>query len=152
VAVTRYCLDTSAYSHFRRGEPQVVALLDRAEWVGMPAVVVGELWTGFLLGGRTESNGEELRRFLAHPVVEELPIDGETARIYAEIVVAQRRAAAPLPSNDLWIAAAAARAGAPILTYDAHFRAVARVGAVVLLPDGTPAAGGPAESRPTPAP
>ena len=130
--MSRYCLDTSAYSQFQRGEPQVVALLDRAAWVGVSAVVLGELWTGFLLGSRAEANRAGLRRFLAHPTVEELPIDHETARIYAEIVVAQRRAGAPLPSNDLWVAAAAARAGAPVLSYDVHFRQVARIGAVVL--------------------
>lgn len=130
--MSRYCLDTSAYSRFRRGEPQVVELLDRAEWVGVPAVVLGELWTGFLLGNKLESNRDELRQFLANPVVEELPVDHETARIYAEIVVAQRRAGTPLPSNDLWVAAAAARAGAPVLSFDEHFRSVARIGAVVL--------------------
>lgn len=130
--MSRYCLDTSAYSQFRRDEPQVVELLDRAEWVGVPAVVLGELCTGFLLGGRLERNREELRRFLAHPVVEELAIDHETARIYAEIVVAQRRAGLPLPSNDLWVAAAAARAGAPVLSFDEHFRAIPRIGAIVL--------------------
>lgn len=130
--MSRYCLDTSAYSRFRRGEPQVVALLDRAEWVGVPAVVLGELWTGFLLGNKLESNRDELQRFLANPVVEELPVDHETARIYAEMVVAQRRAGTPLPSNDLWVAAAAARAGAPVLSFDEHFRFVARIGAIVL--------------------
>lgn len=130
--MSRYCLDTSAYSHFQRGEPQVVELLDRADWVGVPAVVLGELWTGFLLGSRAEANRAALQRFLAHPAVEELPVDHDTARIYAEIVVAQRRAGIPLPSNDLWVAAAAARSGAPVLSYDGHFREVARIGAVVL--------------------
>ena len=130
--MSRYCLDTSAYSQFCRGEPQVVELLDRADWVGIPAVVLGELWTAFLLGGRLESHRDELRRFLAHPVVEELPVDHETARVYAEIVVAERRAGVPLPSNDLWVAAAAARAGAPVLSFDEHFRAIPRIGAIVL--------------------
>lgn len=132
--MSRYCLDTSAYSWFRRGEPEVVGLLDRAEWIGVPAVVLGELWTGFLLGARIEENRDSLRRFLDHPLVEELAVDHDTARIYAEIVVALRRAGTPLPSNDLWIAAAAARAGAPVLTFDAHFRTVDRVGTVVLSP------------------
>ena len=46
--MSRYCLDTSAYSHFQRGEPQVVEEMDRAVWLGMPVVVLGELWAGFL--------------------------------------------------------------------------------------------------------
>lgn len=130
--MTRYCLDTSAYSHFRRGESEVVELVDRAEWIGVPAVVLGELRTGFLLGGRPDENEAELLRFLAHPVVVELPVDGDVSHHFAEIVVDLRRAGTPLPSNDVWIAATAARAGALVLSYDAHFEQIARVGSVTL--------------------
>jgi tRNA(fMet)-specific endonuclease VapC len=130
--VSRFCLDTSAYSHFRRGDPDVSGLLDVAEWIGLPAIVLGELRTGFLLGARARENEAELRQFLDHPVVEELPVEGEVSRHFAEIVVDMRRAGTPLPTNDLWIAATAARYGALVLTYDGHFKKIARVGAVVL--------------------
>lgn len=43
----RLCLDTSAYRHFERGDPQVVELIDRADWLGVPVVVLGELAVGF---------------------------------------------------------------------------------------------------------
>ncbi len=39
----RLCLDSSAYSHFKRGDPHVVDLIDRADWLGMPVIVLGEL-------------------------------------------------------------------------------------------------------------
>jgi predicted nucleic acid-binding protein len=130
--MSRYCLDTSAYSHFRRGEEVVTTLLDGAEWIGVPAVVLGELRTGFLLGLRREKNESELQEFLAHPSVEELPVEGEVSRHYAGIVADLRRAGTPLPTNDLWIAATAARHGALVLTYDSHFESIARVGSVVL--------------------
>jgi tRNA(fMet)-specific endonuclease VapC len=132
VAVSRYCLDTSAYSHFKRGEPAVVELIDGADWIGVPAVVLGELWTGFLLGDRLDRNQAELREFLADPGVEELVVDRRVSRIYAEIVVALRRAGTPLPTHDVWVAAAAATAGATVLTYDPHFDRIPRVGALVL--------------------
>jgi tRNA(fMet)-specific endonuclease VapC len=132
VAVSRYCLDTSAYSHFKRGDPAVAELLDSAEWIGVPSVVLGELWIGFVLGAQLDRNQAELREFLAAPVVEELPVDRRAARIYAEIVIALRRAGTPLPTNDLWVAATAAAAGATVLTYDAHFERIARVGSLVL--------------------
>ena len=35
-------------------------------------------------------------------------------------------------AGDIWIAAAAARAGAPVLTYDPHFSLIARVGSLTL--------------------
>ena len=76
--------------------------------------------------------------FLANPAVELLSVDHHVARIYAEIVADLRKAGTPIPTNDIWIAAAAARAGATILTYDAHFRSISRVGSLVL-----PAASGP---------
>ncbi|MGH7550083.1 MAG: PIN domain-containing protein, partial [Gemmatimonadota bacterium] len=81
--MSRYCLDTSAYSRFQRGEARVVELIDRAEWIGMPAIALGELRVGFLLGSRREENEETLRAFLANPSVEELGVDHEVSRHYA---------------------------------------------------------------------
>jgi len=130
--VSRYCLDTSAYSQFKRGHPPIVEVIDRAEWIGVSSIVVGELWVGFLLGERRRRNQEELAEFLRHHVVEELPVDGESGRIYAEIIVALRKSGTPLPSNDVWIAASAARTRATVLTYDAHFSAIERVGSLIL--------------------
>ena len=130
--MSRYCLDTSAYSQFKRGEPEVAELMDRAEWVGVPSIVIGELFVGFATGGRRARNADELSEFLSNPVVEEIPVDGEVARIYAEIVTALRQAGTPLPTNDIWIAATSARAGAPVLTFDQHFQAVGRVGTILL--------------------
>jgi predicted nucleic acid-binding protein len=130
--VSRYCLDTSGYSHFKRGHPRLVALIDRAEWIGMPAVTVGELRVGFILGGQRERNEAELRDFMANPVVEDLYVDAEVSWHYAEIVVDLRRAGTPVPTNDIWIAATAARAGALVLTTDPHFNAISRVGAIVV--------------------
>jgi len=130
--VSRYCLDTSAYSRFRRGDEEVAALLDRAEWIGLPAVVLGELRTGFLLGSRKEENERDLELFLANPVVSTLTVDDAVSRHYAEIVVELRKAGTPVPTNDLWIAATAARAGALVLTADRHFERITRVGSVII--------------------
>jgi predicted nucleic acid-binding protein len=130
----RYCLDTSAYSHFKRGDPQVVDLIDRADWLGIPVVVLGELTVGFRLGGRREANESELERFVANPAVEVLPVGEDTVGFYAEIVLDLKKAGTPLPANDIWIAAVAVRHGATVLTYDSHFRAITRVGATILTP------------------
>ena len=130
--MSRYCVDTSAYSHFKLGDVDVVDILDSAEWIGVSTVVLGELWTGFLQGRSVKKNEGELREFLANPVVEVLKVDQDVARAYAEIVVDLRKAGSPIPTNDIWIAAAAARAGAAVLTYDSHFRSVSRVGSLIL--------------------
>ena len=126
------CLDTSAYSHFRRGDALIVEIIGMARRVGIPSVVLGELRTGFLLGSQAERNERELRQFLRHPFVETLDIDDDAARIYAEIMVELRKAGTPLPTNDIWVAAAASREGATVLTYDEHFRLIHRVGSKIL--------------------
>lgn len=77
-------------------------------------------------------NEVELLDFLAHPVVVELPVDGDVSRHFADIVVDLRRAGTALPTNDVWIATTAARAGAIVLSYHAHFERIARVGSVTL--------------------
>lgn len=130
--MNRLVLDTSAYSHFQIGHGETVARIDSAGWVGVPSVTVGELETGFRLGRRYDSNHDLLERFLAHPVVELMLVDQNVAQIYAEIVVALRKAGRPLPTNDIWIAACAASVGATVLTFDAHFAEIDRVGALVL--------------------
>lgn len=130
--MSRYCLDTSAYSQFKRGEPRVCDLIESADWLGIPSVALGEIWLGFHGGRRLRDNAAELRSFLAAPVVEELVVDHEVAKIYAEITTILRRKGRPIPANDIWIAATAARAGATVLTFDEHFNAIERVGTLVL--------------------
>jgi len=130
--LSSFCLDTSAYSHFRRGNEELAALLDRAELVGVPTVALGELRTGFLLGGRQRRNEIELETFLDNPVVQVLTVDSETSRQYAEIVAELRKAGTPIPTNDIWIAATAARNGSTVLTCDDHFERIGRVGSIVI--------------------
>ena len=130
--MSRYCLDTSAYSRFISGEPRVTELIDQASWIGVPAIVTGELRAGFLQGSRPEHNERLLCEFLDHPAVEHVRVDEETAQHYSAIVHDLRRAGTPIPTNDVWIAACGVSAGAPVLTFDAHFAMVQRVGSIVL--------------------
>ena len=128
----RICLDTSAYSHFRRGAPEAVRTVTRAPWVGVPVIVLGELRVGFRLGSRTIENEERLGEFIAEPVVTVLDVDDEAAAHYADIVVELRRGGTPLPTNDIWIAALAAREGATVVTTDGHFSRIGRIGSLIL--------------------
>ena len=130
--MSRICLDTSAYSHFRRGDDPVVEIVTTAREVCVPVIVLGELRAGFRAGSRHLDNAKALRQFLANPVVRVIDVDDEIASLYSDVVAELRRAGTPLPGNDLWIAATAIREGAPIVTYDGHFRLVPRVGARIL--------------------
>ena len=130
--MTRICLDTSGYSRFMRGDADVVELVSQAGTVLVPTVVLGELRAGFALGTQRARNQRELAAFLAHPAVRVLDVDDEAATIFAELFTDQRFAGVPVPTNDLWIAALAIREGAVVVTYDAHFQAIARVRCRVL--------------------
>lgn len=130
--MSSFCLDTSAYSNFRRGNEEVAALLDQAEFVGVPTIALGELRTGFLLGSKRQRNEADLDAFLDNPAVEVLRVDAETSRHYAEIVAELRKAGMPVPTNDIWIAATAARNGTTVLTCDEHFERIGRVGSIVI--------------------
>jgi tRNA(fMet)-specific endonuclease VapC len=134
VGVIALCLDTSAYSHFKRGAPAAVEAISHARRVAVPAVVLGELRAGFAAGKRAAVNERELSAFLDSGIVDVLDVDEPASVIYAEIVHQLRVAATPLPSNDIWIAALAAREGLPVLTYDAHFSAIQRIGVRLLAP------------------
>ncbi len=134
--MNRYCLDTSAYIEFLRDESRAVAAIDSASWIGFPTIALGELYTGFSLRRKHhEQEAARLRDFLAHPVVEAIPVDNQVAHEYGHLVAELRRAGAPLPANDIWIAACAARTSSVVLTRDSHFTRIARVGCVVLRAD-----------------
>lgn len=130
--MTRLCLDTSAYSHFKRGEAAAVEAVSSAREIVLPVVVLGELRTGFRLGQRPLDNERELRQFLAHDAVRVVDVDQDVTSLYADIVIELREGGTPIPTNDVWIAACAAREAATVLTYDVHFRAVRRVGSRIL--------------------
>jgi predicted nucleic acid-binding protein len=128
----RICIDTSAYSQFKRGHKKAIDTITSAREVYLPAIAMGELRTGFLLGKNSKKNEEELQVFLSYPVVKVLEVDDLCSQIYAEILVELRSAGKPIPTNDIWIAALAAKQGATVITFDQHFESIQRVGSQIL--------------------
>ena len=114
-------LDTNAYSAIARGHPEVVDLVQRTATLLLPAVVVGELLGGFRQGSRYNENLADLQRFLDEPRARLAPVSWTTADRYARIYTALRAKGAPIPTNDMWIAAQALETGADLLSFDPHF-------------------------------
>jgi len=125
--VSRVALDTSAYSAFKRGHPEVVQHLRRAREILVSSVVLGELLGGFEAGGRPRRNRGDLRLFLESPRVRLVPVGEATAERYARIYASLRAAGRPLPANDLWIAASAMEHGAELVTLDRDFAGVPQI-------------------------
>lgn len=117
-------LDTSAYSALHRGDTRILEVLRQSTLVGISAVVLGELRSGFRQGNRTSENEAELVSFLTRPSVRVLDLTSHTALQYAEIDVYLRKKGRPIPRNDVWIAASALEHGLVLITTDQHFRQI----------------------------
>lgn len=83
----RVLLDTSAYSALFRGDPDVRQVLENATAILVPAIVVGELYSGFRHGSRYQDNIAALQQFLRKPSVAVADVGVETAVRYAEVDV-----------------------------------------------------------------
>ena len=117
----RILLDTNAYVAFKQGEKDAVEILRRVDRVGISVVVLGELLGGFAAGKREDRNRIELDAFLDSPRVNIVPVNRDTTRYYASIYKQLREKGKPIPSNDMWIAAAALQHEYIVFTYDKHF-------------------------------
>jgi len=127
----KICLDTNGYSAYMKGDPAVRSALEEADAVLVPSVVIGELCAGFAAGTRYRRNLDELKEFLDAPGIEEAHTSFAVAERYGMLVADLRKKGAPVPTNDLWIAAIALEAGARVLTFDRHFD---RIPGIVTVP------------------
>lgn len=128
----RVCLDTNAYSRLMGGHAPLTQLLESADEVLVPSTVLGELHAGFELGTRREANRRQLDEFLTLPGVETIAVTTEVAERYGHLVGQLTRQGTPIPTNDVWIAAAVLETGARLVTYDSHFESIP--GLIVLRP------------------
>ena len=131
-------LDTSAYVAFKRGQQQAVEILQLAETIVIPVIVLGELLAGFAFGAREAENRRELTAFLDSPRVQMATVGSTTASWYGRVYANLRRLGRPIPANDLWIAATALQSGLPVFSYDRHFKSVEGLGLITQPEDLLP--------------
>jgi len=117
----RIALDTNRYTDFTRGDRSTVELLERAEYVFLPLIVLAELRAGFACGSRSKQNEQTLVRFLNQPGVEVLCPDENTSHHYARLFFQLRQQGTPIPTNDIWIAALVAQHDLILCARDKHF-------------------------------
>jgi tRNA(fMet)-specific endonuclease VapC len=120
----RILLDTNAYVRYLQGDPDVLSTLSNSESVFMSIFVIGELLTGFKGGAKETRNRNILEEFLGKSTVRILSATMDTAEFFSSIKNELRRAGAPIPINDVWIAAHAMETGSMLVTFDLHFRHV----------------------------
>jgi tRNA(fMet)-specific endonuclease VapC len=125
VEVTPILIDTNAYAAFKQGNADAISVLQQAPTIALNTIVLGELLSGFALGSREDINRRELAEFVESPRVIILPLDRRTAEHYSSVYLSLRRAATPIPTNDIWIAASALQHNLSLYTFDRHFQAIA---------------------------
>jgi len=114
-------LDTNAYSNFMRGEPRLITIIQTAQRIYLPLIVLAELRAGFAAGTRETANAAILQRFLQGSRTSILYPDDQTTHHYASLFLQLRRKSVSIPNNDLWIAALAIQHSLILCTSDAHF-------------------------------
>jgi len=117
----RIALDTNRYVDLCRGVAETVAILEEAEAILLPFVVVGELRAGFAHGRRQLENERVLRRFLLKEGVRVLFADDQTSHHYASVFRQLRKQETPIPTNDMWLAALVLQHNLALHARDRHF-------------------------------
>lgn len=120
----KLALDTNAYRALDDGNQKLTALVKTTAQIGVPIIVLGELYYGIFLGSKQRENLSNLNRLLALPRVELLHIDEVTAKLFGEIATELRRAGRPIQQDDMWIAALCKQHGYTLATTDKDFDAI----------------------------
>ncbi len=117
----RVALDTNRYVDLCKGIDETVELLEEAEEVLLPFVVLGELRAGFAYGRRQAENERVLRRFLLKDGVGVLFADDQTTHHYASVFRQLRKQGTPIPTNDMWVASLVLQHNLALHARDKHF-------------------------------
>jgi tRNA(fMet)-specific endonuclease VapC len=117
----KVALDTNRYVDLCKGVDETVSLLEEAEAILVPFVVLGELRAGFVQGRRQADNERTLRQFLLKDGVHVLFADDQTTHHYASVFRQLRKQGTPIPTNDIWLAALVLQHNLALHARDKHF-------------------------------
>ncbi len=123
----KIAIDTNRYRDLREGHLPTISIMESAEQIHVPFVVVAELKIGFGQGKRRAENERILASFLSKPQVAIAFPDKETIEAYSEIFLDLKSRGTPIPPNDLWIAALCIRNNWSLYSRDRHFDLLTRV-------------------------
>lgn len=112
-------LDTSAAIRFLNEDATVTRKVLALPEITLPMVAVGELLFGAENSTRPLQNLPRYLEFIS--ACRAVPLDRETARIYARTRLALKRKGRPIPMNDVWIAAQCLEHDWVLVTDDADF-------------------------------
>lgn len=117
----RVAIDSNTYTDLARGAEPTTALLEAADALVLPFIVVAELRAGFGQGRRRVQNEATLQRLLLKERVSVAYPDDDTTYRYADVYAQLRRQGTPIPTNDMWIAAIVLQHNLALHARDRHF-------------------------------
>ena len=117
----RVALDTNRYVDLSKGVDQTIEILEQADEILMPFVVLGELRAVFAHGRRQAENERVLRQFLLKDGVRVVFADDQTTHHYASVFRQLRKQGTPIPTNDMWNAALVLQHNLVLHARDKHF-------------------------------
>lgn len=117
----RVAIDTNRYVDLCKGVEETVEVLETADIVVLPFVVLAELRAGFLLGRRQVENERALNALLLKDGVEVLFADDQTTHHYASVYRQLRKQGTPIATNDMWLAALVLQHNLALHARDKHF-------------------------------
>lgn len=123
----RVAVDTSRYVDLCRGIAETVDLLETAEALVVPFIVIAELRAGFAQGRREAENERTLRQLLLKDDVHVAFPDDQTTHHYAAVYRQLRRQGTPIPTNDMWVAALVLQHNLALHARDRHFDNLAQL-------------------------
>ena len=107
---------------FDGADPELERALCSAEELVVPVVAYAEV----VAGAETETKRakmtrEALAKLMASPNTRLLPVSETTVRHYSKTYNQLKRNGTPIPTNDIWIAAATLEVGGVLFTRDRHY-------------------------------
>jgi len=112
-------VDTNAISALASADPNLVSLLRSKSFVFLPIIVIGEYRYGIQQSRYKSRLIDWFAQFVQTNEILYLNLD--TIRTYSGIRSQLRAAGAPIPANDVWIAALSLQHNLPIISRDQHF-------------------------------
>ena len=100
-------LDTNVLIAFLQNPDDFAERFSCYDVILLTPVVLGEFRAGLFDTKAGRENRKAIDAFLRNPAVKVCPMTDNTSLCYAKAFQALRKAAKPIPTNDLWIAAAA---------------------------------------------
>jgi len=110
----------------------VVEVIETAEQIYVPLIVLAEQRAGFAHGSARQKNERVLTHFMNTPGVFVLIPDEQSTFFYADLYAYLRKKGRPIPTNDLWIAALTVQHNLVLFDRDSDFDAIPQLARLAL--------------------